>query len=186
MEFSRQEYWNGLKFPSPGHLPNSGIKPTLPVVPALQADSLPLSYWESPKVSTRLVNLEKIITLAVSSFTRMVKIETVIHWIQKRMKNEEDELVKNAPLPLRVWNRRIGALLASDQGTGVVFKDKSKFTRQEAEDRVGKFVILRKKNRPEKRKINKAVSRGLLMCLRYVLKKFSGSINPLCTVLKDT
>ena len=83
MEFSRQEYWNGLKFPSPGHLPNSGIKPTLPVVPALQADSLPLSYWESPKVSTRLVNLEKIITLAVSSFTRMVKIETVIHWIQK-------------------------------------------------------------------------------------------------------
>lgn len=105
------------------------------------------------------------------------------------MKSKEDELVKNAPLPLRVWNRRIGALLASDQGTGMVFKDKSNlnlFTRQGAEDRVGRFVILRKKNRPEKRKINKVVSRGLLMCLRYVLKKFSGSINPLCTVLKDT
>ena len=26
MEFSRHEYWNGLKFPSPGALPNSGIK----------------------------------------------------------------------------------------------------------------------------------------------------------------
>ena len=27
MEFSRQEYWNGLPFPTPRHLPNPGIKP---------------------------------------------------------------------------------------------------------------------------------------------------------------
>ena len=27
MEFSRQEYWNGLPFPSPGNLSNPGIKP---------------------------------------------------------------------------------------------------------------------------------------------------------------
>ena len=26
MELSRQEYWNGLSFPTPGHLPNPGIK----------------------------------------------------------------------------------------------------------------------------------------------------------------
>ena len=26
MEFSRQEYWYGLPFPSPGELPNSGVK----------------------------------------------------------------------------------------------------------------------------------------------------------------
>ena len=38
MEFSRQEYWNGLPCPSPGDLPNPGIKPRSP---ALQADSLP-------------------------------------------------------------------------------------------------------------------------------------------------
>ena len=38
MGFSRQEYWNGLPFPSPGDLPNPGIKL---VSPALQADSLP-------------------------------------------------------------------------------------------------------------------------------------------------
>ena len=38
MEFSRQEYWSGLPFPSPGDLPNSGIKPGSPT---LQADSLP-------------------------------------------------------------------------------------------------------------------------------------------------
>ena len=27
MEFSRQEYWSGLTCPSPGDLPNPGIKP---------------------------------------------------------------------------------------------------------------------------------------------------------------
>ena len=26
MEFYRQEYWSGLPFPTPGHLPNPGIK----------------------------------------------------------------------------------------------------------------------------------------------------------------
>ena len=38
MEFSRQEYWHGLPFPSPGDLPNPGIEPRSP---ALQADTLP-------------------------------------------------------------------------------------------------------------------------------------------------
>ena len=37
MGFSRQEYWNGLPFPSPGDLPNPGIKPGSP---AFQADAL--------------------------------------------------------------------------------------------------------------------------------------------------
>ena len=35
--FSREEYWSGLPFPSPGDLPNPGIEPGSP---ALQADSL--------------------------------------------------------------------------------------------------------------------------------------------------
>ena len=46
MEFSRQEYWSGLPFPTPGDLPDPGIEPGSP---ALQADSL-LSeppWWES-------------------------------------------------------------------------------------------------------------------------------------------
>ena len=37
MEFSRQEYWSGLPFPSPGDLPNSGIEPGSPT---LQGNSL--------------------------------------------------------------------------------------------------------------------------------------------------
>ena len=35
MGFSRQEYWSGLPFPSPGKLPNSGIKHMSPMSPAL-------------------------------------------------------------------------------------------------------------------------------------------------------
>ena len=38
MGFSKQEYWNGLPFPSPGHLPTPGIELGSP---SLQADSLP-------------------------------------------------------------------------------------------------------------------------------------------------
>ena len=38
MGFSRQEYWSGLPFPSPGDLPDPGIEPRSP---ALQADALP-------------------------------------------------------------------------------------------------------------------------------------------------
>ena len=37
MGFSRQEYWSGLPFPSPGDLPQSGIEPGSPT---LEADAL--------------------------------------------------------------------------------------------------------------------------------------------------
>ena len=45
MEFSRQEYWSGLPFPSPGDLPDPGIEPRSP---ALQADSLPSEPPRNP------------------------------------------------------------------------------------------------------------------------------------------
>ena len=44
MEFSGQEYWSGLPFPSPGDLPNPGI---ISRSPTLQADSLPLGHLGS-------------------------------------------------------------------------------------------------------------------------------------------
>ena len=44
--FSRQEYWSGLPFPSPGDLPNPGIKPRSP---ALQADALTSEPLGSPE-----------------------------------------------------------------------------------------------------------------------------------------
>ena len=38
MGFLRQKYWSGLPFPSPGDLPNPGIKSTSPVSPALAGE----------------------------------------------------------------------------------------------------------------------------------------------------
>ena len=51
MEFSRPEYWSG--FPSPGDLPNPGIKPRSPT---LQLDSLPAEPQGKPE-NTGLVSL---------------------------------------------------------------------------------------------------------------------------------
>ena len=48
MEFYWQEYWSGLPFPSPGDLPNLGIKPRSP---ALQPNSLPSEPPGKPPVS---------------------------------------------------------------------------------------------------------------------------------------
>ena len=45
MGFSRQEYWSGLPFLSPGYLPNPGIEPRSPT---LQAEALTLSHQGSP------------------------------------------------------------------------------------------------------------------------------------------
>ena len=52
MGFSRQEYWSGLPFPSPGGLPDPGIKPGSP---ALQADTL----TSEPPGKSRLRNKTK-------------------------------------------------------------------------------------------------------------------------------
>ena len=46
-EFSRQEYWSGLPFPSPGVFPTQGSKPHLSCLLYWQADSLPLCHLGS-------------------------------------------------------------------------------------------------------------------------------------------
>ena len=50
MGFSRQECWSGVPLPSPGDLPNSGIKPRSP---ALRADALPSEPPGKPEGGSR-------------------------------------------------------------------------------------------------------------------------------------
>ena len=45
MGFSRQNYWSGLPFPSPGELLDPGVEPRSP---ALQADALPTELRGKP------------------------------------------------------------------------------------------------------------------------------------------
>ena len=52
MAFSRQEYWSGLPFPSPGDLPDPGIKLASLT---LQVDSLPLRHLGSSQRDIKMI-----------------------------------------------------------------------------------------------------------------------------------
>ena len=73
MGFSREKYWSGLLFPSPGDLPNPGIEPRSPT---LQADSLPAElprnvsikhlYFFFDEMSANLLTLTLTLTFLMS------------------------------------------------------------------------------------------------------------------------
>ena len=71
MEFSRQEYWSGLTFPTSGDLPNPGIESESP---ALLADSLPSESPEKPSISTSGKKVNGVINSAylIRSFVRNI------------------------------------------------------------------------------------------------------------------
>ena len=62
MGFSRQEYWSGLPFPSPGDLPNPGIEPGSP---ALHTDALPSEALGKP--DSRLGSFKNLRPLSVAN-----------------------------------------------------------------------------------------------------------------------
>ena len=66
MEFSRQEYWSGLPFPSPGELPNPGTEPGSPTS---QADALPS---EPPGKTRMLKRLPKLLYISEDWFLNIV------------------------------------------------------------------------------------------------------------------
>ena len=65
MGFSRQGYWSGLPFPSPGDLPDPGIEPGSPT---LQADALPSEPPGNPISSKSLLNIYCIFSILVSGY----------------------------------------------------------------------------------------------------------------------
>ena len=65
MGFSRQEYWSGLPFASPGDLPNPGIEPKSPPFQADALTSEPLiivlsSSWINPLIKIAGRNINKL------------------------------------------------------------------------------------------------------------------------------
>ena len=61
MGFSRQEYWSGLPFPSPGDLPDPGIEPRSH---ALQADALTSELPGKPQYESQIETLKAKKTLS--------------------------------------------------------------------------------------------------------------------------
>ena len=62
MGFPRQEYWSGLPFHSPGHLPDPGVKPMSPALPvgflALSQQGSPHCVLDGDKYSGRKYSKE--------------------------------------------------------------------------------------------------------------------------------
>ena len=73
MGFSRQEYWSGLPFPSPGHLPDPGIEPRSP---ALQADTLSSMPPGKPLATTAKTFLKQQRLLFLTVNLRALSIST--------------------------------------------------------------------------------------------------------------
>ena len=61
MGFSRPEYWSGLPYPSPGDLPNQGIKPASLTSPALAGGFfITNATWEAPEIYYGMFQTSKI------------------------------------------------------------------------------------------------------------------------------
>ena len=73
--FSRQEYWSGLPFSSPGDLPNPGIKPRSP---ALQADALPS---EPPGKTQASFNFMAAVTICSDFGAPKIKVSHCFHCV---------------------------------------------------------------------------------------------------------
>ena len=71
MEFSRQEYWSGLPFPSPGDLPEPGIKPGSPT---LQADTLPSEPLD--KLKSNIRNIQSVLVKKSSKDIKTILSQT--------------------------------------------------------------------------------------------------------------
>ena len=93
MEFSRQEYWSGLPCPTPKYLPNPGIKPGSP---ALQADSLSLSYQGSPYSYISQFSCS-LLSNSVTPWTaaRQVSLSITNSWSLLKLMSIESEMPSN-------------------------------------------------------------------------------------------
>ena len=78
MGFSRQEYWSGLPFPSPGKLPNPGIEPRSP---ALQADPLPSKPLGKLPFNSALRQEAQAPSDLVTPWTHVSSSLTLTHWL---------------------------------------------------------------------------------------------------------
>ena len=121
MEFSRQEHWGGLPFPSPGDLPDPGVEPRSP---ELQADSLPseppgnptnrsylfsASYYEvlSPMISGKFVYSLALYTPQLSGSERLSFLTEALQLMSCRKSSLDQlswhELLQTSGCSLQGW-----------------------------------------------------------------------------------
>ena len=112
--FPRQEYWSGLPFPTPRDPPNRGIEPASS---AMQADSLPLSHWESPE---ELTGSGKNILLKTGRVTgkEWSQLKTEKNDFTSFLENVFSEVYNNAVQNSAVWAQILAGLFISYEALG--------------------------------------------------------------------
>ena len=95
MGFSRQEYWSGLPFPSPGNLPDPGIEPrSLALIDALLSEPPgTFKYYLTPKTGSSKLFLHRLNSgYLIWNLLKLLKSTLVVrrHPIDKREINEHD------------------------------------------------------------------------------------------------
>ena len=122
MEFSRQEYWSGLPFPSPGDLPDPGIKPRSPT---LQADALlsydlnQIPYDYTVEVRNRFKGLDLIDRVPDELWMEVRDIveETGIKTISKKKKCKKAKWLSKEALQIAVKRREVKSKVEKERYT---------------------------------------------------------------------
>ena len=76
MESSRQEYWSGLPFPSPGHLPNPGLKPEFSASPCISRWIL--YHWVTWKAKEQTDHSQKV---PILHYPSSLPCNLLLYWI---------------------------------------------------------------------------------------------------------
>ena len=116
MEFSRQEYWSGLLFPSPGDLPDPGTEPTFP---ALQADSLPS---ELPGKSKNLGDEDEKLS-SCTTVTVLILMLWKIPFVPSLMLDSKENLKVAVSHDVCEWHQPEGPKGSVTHGNKVVLKN---------------------------------------------------------------
>ena len=107
MGFSRQEYWSGLPFPSPGDLPDPGIEPRSPT---LQADPLPSEPPAKPKKLQSFYNATSYSHFCISTLHRRLEFTLLSMVTLRILPKRTGPLACCLPRPAYRLSRRTSAL----------------------------------------------------------------------------
>ena len=94
MGLSKQEYWSGLSFPSPGDLSDPGIKPTSLMSPALAG-----GFFTTSATQEALAEVRDAYVYAGNSFTNTEKAAAVILGLYYEPKTFHEGLSQTMPDP---------------------------------------------------------------------------------------
>ena len=102
MGFSRQEYWSGLSFSSPGDLPDPGIEPSSTMSPALAGGFFTTSTTWQKYVNHELLDIQAGFRKGRGTRDQIANIRWIMEKAREFQKKSISALL-TMPKPLTVW-----------------------------------------------------------------------------------